>query len=48
MMDGYRIIVFSALLFSIGAVLIFIWAVKSGYFKDVEEPKYRMMEEDDR
>ncbi len=30
-----------ALLMSLGALLLFIWAVLSGLFQDVEEIKYR-------
>lgn len=29
------------------SVVAFFWAVKSGQFKDVEEPKYQMMREED-
>ncbi len=29
------------------SVIAFVWAVKSGQFKDVEEPKYQMMREED-
>jgi cbb3-type cytochrome oxidase maturation protein len=28
-------------------VVGFIWAVKSGQFKDVEDPKYQMMRDDE-
>jgi cbb3-type cytochrome oxidase maturation protein len=27
--------------------LAFVWSVKSGQFKDIEEPKYQMLREDD-
>jgi len=27
--------------------LLFLWAVKSGQFDDIEGPKYRMMDEDE-
>ncbi len=30
-----------------GAWLLFLWAVKSGQFDDVERPKHRMMDDDD-
>ena len=30
-----------------GAWLVFLWAVRKGEFEDVEEPKYRMLEDDD-
>lgn len=29
------------------SIVAFCWAVKSGQFKDVEEPKYQMMREED-
>jgi len=34
---------------SIGAAawLLFLWAVKSGQYDDVEGPKYRMLDDDD-
>ncbi|NIR44431.1 MAG: cbb3-type cytochrome oxidase assembly protein [Gemmatimonadetes bacterium] len=41
-----------ALSMSLAALCVFIWAVLSGMFKDVEAPKYRMyemeIEEDER
>jgi len=27
------------------AIVLFIWGLKTGQFKDVEEPKYRMLED---
>lgn len=47
MLDGYRIVILAALLFSLGAIMVIIWAVKSGYFEDIEEPKYRMLEDEE-
>ena len=29
------------------AWFLFLWAVKSGQYDDIEGPKYRMMDEDD-
>ncbi len=29
-----------------GAWLLFLWAVKSDHFDDVERPKHRMMDDD--
>ena len=38
------------LMLCIGAAgwLLFIWAVKSGQYDDVEGPKYRMLDDDDQ
>ena len=41
MIDVTMIQFFGALLMSLGAVCIFIWAVLSGLFTDVEEIKMR-------
>ncbi len=37
------------LMFCIGAAgwLLFIWAVRSGQYDDIEGPKYRMLDDDD-
>jgi len=35
------------LLMGIGAWALFMWAVKSGQFDDIEGPKYRMFDDDD-
>ncbi len=40
-------LIFVALLLGLIFAVSFIWAVKSGQFKDVEEPKYQMMRDDD-
>jgi cbb3-type cytochrome oxidase maturation protein len=40
-------LIFISLLFSLIFVAAFIWAVKSGQFTDIEEPKYQMMRDDD-
>ena len=31
-----------------GCWLIFLWAVKKGEFNDIERPKHRMLDDDDR
>ncbi len=39
-------VVIGWMIFVIGAgVVAFIWAWKKGHFKDIEEPKYRMLED---
>jgi len=42
----YFLIFFSLALGAIFA-FAFIWAVKSDQFKDIEEPKYQMLRDDD-
>lgn len=37
-----------SLVLGIIALLIFLWANKSGEFDDIEGPKYRMMDDDDK
>lgn len=32
----------------VAAWLFFLWAVRSGQYDDVEGPKYRMLDEEDR
>ncbi len=41
------LVVISAVL-GAAAWLLFLWAVKSGQFDDVERPKHRMMDDDER
>ena len=41
------LLIFGALMLGTAAWLIFIWAVKSGQFDDMEGPKYRIFDEDD-
>lgn len=41
------LLIFGALMLGTAAWLIFIWAVKSGQFDDIEGPKYRIFDEDD-
>ncbi|HAS54342.1 MAG: cytochrome oxidase maturation protein, cbb3-type [Nitrospirae bacterium GWC2_57_13] len=44
----WTIIALIILMFAFGLAgwFIFLWAVKSGQFDDVERPKHRMMDED--
>lgn len=42
------ILIFLTLCTGIAAWLVFLWAVKSGQYDDVERPKYRMLDEDDK
>ncbi|KPK03010.1 MAG: cytochrome C oxidase Cbb3 [Nitrospira bacterium SG8_35_4] len=40
-------LIFIALITGIVSWLLFLWAVKSGQFNDLEGPKYRMLDDDD-
>lgn len=40
------VLIFLAICVGIGAWLVFLWAVKSGQYDDVEGPKYRMLDDD--
>ncbi len=42
------LLIFLTLCAGIGAWLFFLWAVKSGQYDDVERPKYRMLDEEDK
>ncbi|MDI6802202.1 MAG: cbb3-type cytochrome oxidase assembly protein CcoS [Thermodesulfovibrionales bacterium] len=35
------------ILLGIAAWLIFMWAVRSGQYEDIEGPKYRMLDDED-
>ena len=37
----------AALLFAVGAVAVFVWAVRSGQFDDLETPAARILGDDD-
>lgn len=41
------LLIFGTLTMGAAAWLLFIWAVKSGQFDDIEGPKYRIFDEDD-
>jgi cbb3-type cytochrome oxidase maturation protein len=40
------LIIFISLALGFAAWLLFLWAVKSGQYDDVERPKHRMLDED--
>jgi cbb3-type cytochrome oxidase maturation protein len=42
------LLIFLMLCIGIAGWLLFIWAVKSGQYDDVEGPKYRMLDDDDQ
>ncbi len=41
------LLVFISAVLGAGAWLLFLWAVRSGQFDDVERPKHRMMDDED-
>ena len=41
------ILIILSLCVGTGALFFFIWAVKKGFFDDVEGPKYRMLDDDE-
>lgn len=47
-MDMWSIFFLIAVVSCLGAAawLVFLWAVRSGQFEDLEGPKYRMLEDD--
>ena len=47
MTQSLAALIILALCLGFAAWLGFLWAARSGEFEDVEEPKYRMLEEDD-
>jgi cbb3-type cytochrome oxidase maturation protein len=40
-------LIFLTLVIGLGAYFIFLWAVKSGQYDDIEGPKHRMLDDDD-
>ena len=46
MLDSLTPLIIMSLCLGVAAWLIYMWAVKSGQFDDVEGPKYRMMDDD--
>jgi cbb3-type cytochrome oxidase maturation protein len=40
-------LLFLTLMLGIAAWFLFMWAVKSGQFDDIEGPKYRIFDDDD-
>ncbi len=47
MMISVYFLIFFTLLLGVIFALAFAWAAKSGQFKDIEEPKYQMLRDDD-
>ena len=47
MIQSMFILILISLSLGLAAWLLFIWAVKSGQFDDIERPKYRMLDDDD-
>jgi cbb3-type cytochrome oxidase maturation protein len=47
MMISVYFLIFFSLAMGVVFALLFIWAVRSGQFKDVEAPKYEMLQDDD-
>lgn len=41
-------LIFLSIILGIGAWLFFIWSVKSSQYDDVEGPKHRMLDDDDK
>jgi cbb3-type cytochrome oxidase maturation protein len=48
MLKSILILIILSFFLGTAAWLFFIWAVKKGFFDDVEGPKYRMLEDDDK
>ncbi len=46
-MQSMYFLILLALAVGTAAWLLFLWAVKSGQFEDVEGPKYRILDDDD-
>ncbi len=41
------LLIFLSIILGIAALLLFIWAARSGQYEDPEGPKHRMLEDDD-
>jgi cbb3-type cytochrome oxidase maturation protein len=46
-MTSLYLLILIALGIGIAVWLLFLWAVRSGQFEDIEGPKYRMLDDDD-
>ncbi len=46
-MSSMLLLILISLCAGLAAFFLFLWAVKSGQFDDIERPKYRMLEDDD-
>jgi cbb3-type cytochrome oxidase maturation protein len=47
MMGTMLLLIFLTLAIGFVGWLLFLWAVKSGQYDDIEGPKYRMLEDDE-
>jgi len=47
MMISVYFLIFFTLIIGVIFALAFVWAVKTDQFKDIEEPKYQMLRNDD-
>jgi cbb3-type cytochrome oxidase maturation protein len=47
MMWTMLLLIFLTLAVGFSGWLLFLWAVKSGQYDDIEGPKYRMLEDDE-
>jgi cbb3-type cytochrome oxidase maturation protein len=45
-MGATLLLIIASLALGLGAWLLFLWAVKSDQYDDVEEPKHRMLEDE--
>lgn len=46
-MDSIYLLIFLMICAGLAGWLLFIWAVKSGQYDDIEGPKYRMLDDED-
>ncbi len=46
-MGSMLLLIILMLCAGIAAWLLFLWAIKSGQYDDIEGPKYRMLDDDD-
>ncbi len=46
-MSSMLLLILISLCAGLAAFFLFLWAVKSGQFDDIERPKYRMLDDDD-
>ena len=47
MMISVYFLIFLSVLLGVVFALGFVWAAKTNQFKDIEEPKYKMMRDED-
>ena len=45
--DSLALLIVLSLFLGCGCWLVFLWAVKTGEFEDIERPKHRMLDDDD-